>query len=76
MDIIDISKTARRFNDRRRRDVRRVAADENTVLAKIARLQHVLDSRMRNGDKEGFLAGRRELHNLIFTVVSEDLCIK
>lgn len=73
MEIIDISKAVRRKSDRRRHEIRRSEADENTILARIAKLQRVLDTRVRKGDREGFLAGRRELCDLIFTVVSEDM---
>ena len=76
MEIIDISKAVRRKSDRRRHEVRRSDADENTILARIAKLQHILDTRVRNGDREGFIAGRRELCDLIFTVVSEDVRVK
>lgn len=76
MEIIDISKAVRRKSDRRRHEVRRSDADENTILARIAKLQRILDTRVRNGDREGFLAGRRELCDLIFTVVSEDVRVK
>lgn len=76
MEIIDVSKAVRRKSDRRRHEVRRSDADENTILARIAKLQRILDTRVRNGDREGFLAGRRELCDLIFTVVSEDVRVK
>ncbi len=76
MEIIDVSKAVRRKSDRRRHEVRRSDADENTILARIAKLQRILDTRVRNGDREGFIAGRRELCDLIFTVVSEDVRVK
>lgn len=76
MVIVDLSKAVRRKTDRRRHEVRRISVQENGVLARIAHLQRVLDSSMRTGDKEGLLAGRRELNNLIFTVVSEDVCMR
>lgn len=73
MERVDISKAVRRRTDRRRHAVRRAGGEENTVLARIAHLQRVLDTRMKSGDKDGFTAGRRELYDLIFAVVSEDV---
>lgn len=73
MERVDISKAVRRRTDRRRHQVRRVSGEENPTLARIAHLQRILDSRMKRGDKDGFIAGRRELYDLIFAVVSSDV---
>lgn len=72
MEIVDFSKAVRRRDDRRRHDARRVNQNENPILARIANLQRTLDARARMGDCAGFSAGRRELCDLIFTVVCEE----
>lgn len=74
MEVVDLSKAVRRKTDRRRHLVRRVSGEENSALARIAHLQHVLDSGMRNGDKDAFIAGRREISSLIFSVLTENVC--
>lgn len=73
MEIVDLSKAVRRKTDSRRHELRRANVEGNSLLARIAKLQRALDARARTGDTDGFIAGRRELCSLIFTVMSEDL---
>lgn len=72
MIIVDLGKAERFGNDRRRHHVRRADADGKGILSRIAKLQHTLDSMARTGNRKGYIAGRREMCNLIFSVVSDD----
>lgn len=76
MEIVDLSKAVRRRKDCRRHEMRRVSGDANGLLARIAKLQHTLEVQAKTGNEKGFLKGRRELFDLIFTAVSEDVGAK
>lgn len=73
MIIVDLGKAERRRTDRRRHQIRRTDADGKGILSRIATLQHAVDARVRTGDRDGYIAGRRELCNLIFAVVSDEV---
>lgn len=73
MEIVDISKVVRRKKSAKTFGSRRGENNGDSALARIARLKRALDSRARLGDRAGFAAGRKELCDLIFAVVSEDV---
>ncbi len=73
MEIIDVSKVLRRNNKREKHKSRRISGKEDSgILSRIATLQHAADARLKAGDAGEYTLLRRELCDLIFTVISQD----
>lgn len=76
MEIIDVSKVLCRNNKREKHKKRRINDTGSGILAKIATLQHAADARLKAGETGDYALLRRELCDLIFTVISDDNAIK